>query len=133
MIKETIEYTDFNGNVLVEDFYFNMTKDELIQLGAKTGNSLEQRINDLIVSENMAEIYDIFRTIVLDAYGEKSDDGRRFVKSKELSEEFAQTNAFSELIFKMINDPEYATKFMEGLMPKDILDEVKKMEKLSNA
>lgn len=132
MIKKTIEYTDFNDNVRTEDFYFNLTKDELIQLGVKYPGGLERKIEQLISSNDVQEIYDIFRTIILESYGEKSEDGRRFIKSEEISTEFSQTNAFSELIMDMVNDSEYSAKFLEGLIPKDLLDAVK-MEELLDA
>lgn len=128
MIKKTIEYTDFNDIAHEEDFYFNFTKDELIQLGVKYPGGLEAKIDRLIKTENTQEIYDIFRTIVLESYGEKSEDGKRFIKSEEMAKAFSQTNAFSELIMSLVNDAEYAAKFMEGLLPKDLLDAVKKEE-----
>lgn len=131
MIKKTIEYTDFDDNVRKEDFYFNLTKDELVQLGVKYPGGLEKKIDSLIRTNNGSEVYDIFRTIILESYGEKSDDGRRFIKSAEMSEAFSQTNAFSELIMEMMNDAAYGAKFIEGLIPKDLLEAVKIEERLN--
>lgn len=131
MIKKTIEYTDFNNDVRIEDFYFNLTKDELVQLGVKYPGGLEKKINDLIKTDDAQEVYDIFRTIVLESYGEKSDDGKRFIKSKEMATAFSQTNAFSELIMELISDSEYGAKFIEGLLPEDILSAVKREELLN--
>lgn len=131
MIKKTIEYTDFNDNVRKEDFYFNLTKDELIQLGVKYPGGMEYKINQLIKTDNSSEVYDIFRTIVLESYGEKSEDGKRFVKSEEMATAFSQTNAFSELIMELMNDAEQGAKFIEGLLPKDILEAVKMEERLN--
>lgn len=131
MIKKTIKYVDFNDNVREEDFYFNLTKDELIQLGVRYPGGLEHKIEQLITSNDSQEIYVIFRTIVLESYGEKSEDGKRFIKSKELSRDFSQTNAFSELIMELINDSAYGAKFIEGLIPKDLLEQVKMEERLN--
>lgn len=131
MIKKTIEYVNFNDEKCKEDFYFNLTKDEIIQFGVKYPEGLEETINKLILTRNGQEVYDIFRTIILEAYGEKSVDGKRFIKSEEMAIGFSQTNAFSELIMELINDAEYAAKFVEGLLPKDVLEEVKKSERLN--
>lgn len=131
MIKKTIEYTDFNDNIRKEDFYFNLSKDELIQLGVKYPGGLERKINQLVKSEDTQEIYDIFRTVVLESYGEKSEDGRRFVKSEEMSTAFSQTNAFSELIMDLMEDAACGAKFIEGLLPKDLLEAVKMEERLN--
>lgn len=133
MIKKTIEYVDFDDNVRSEDFYFNLTKDELLQLGVKYPGGLEHKINKLISSNDMQEIYDIFRTIILESYGEKSEDGRRFVKSEEMTTAFSQTNAFSELIMELVGDSGYGAEFIEGLLPKDLLEEVKIEEMRLNA
>ena len=131
MIKKAIEYTDFDGNVRKEDFYFNLSKDELIQLGVKYPGGLEKKLNRLVESNDIQEIYDIFRTVILESYGEKSEDGRRFVKSEEMTTAFSQTNAFSELIMGLINDSEHGAKFIEGLLPKDLLEMVKMEERLN--
>lgn len=131
MIKKTIEYTDFDGNNRKEDFYFNLTKDELIQLGVKYPGGLEHKINRLVESEDAREIYDIFRTIILESYGEKSEDGRRFIKSEEMSTAFSQTNAFSELIMELVSDAEYSANFVENLLPKDLLETVRMEERLN--
>lgn len=133
MIKKTIKYTDFNGDKREEDFYFNLTKDEIIQFGVKFPGGIEYQIEQLVKTENAREVYDIFRTLVLESYGEKSPDGKRFVKSDEMATAFEQTNAFSELILDLIDDSNYAAKFIEGLIPRDLLEEVKKEELLKNA
>lgn len=131
MIKKTITYTDFNDEIQEEDFYFNLTKDELIRFGTKYPGGLEQKIEKLIKSNDVQEVYDIFRTIILEAYGEKSEDGKRFIKSEEMSVAFSQTNAFSELIMELINNSEYGAKFIEGLLPKDLLEAVEMKERLN--
>lgn len=132
MIKKTIEYTDFDDNVRVEDFYFNLTKDELILFGTKYPEGLEEKIDRLVKSDDIHEIYDIFRTIILESYGEKSEDGKRFIKSEEMSKAFSQTNAFSELIMELISEADYGAKFIEEILPKDLRDQVK-TEELLNA
>lgn len=132
MIKKTIEYVDYNDETQTEDFYFNLTKDELIQLEVKYPGGFEGTIKQLSTEKDTRKIYDIFRKVILDSYGKKSEDGKRFIKSPELTIEFEQSPAFSELIFSMIKDAEDAAKFMEGLLPKDLLAQVK-MDETINA
>lgn len=131
MVKKTIKYVDFDGNEREEDFYFNLTKDEIIRFGVKFPGGLEYQISRLIKTENRQEIYDIFRDLILESYGEKSSDGKRFIKSEELTTSFEQTNAFSELIIELINDSAKSAKFVESLMPRDLIEQVKKEELLN--
>lgn len=112
MIKETITYTDFNGNEVTEDLYFNLNKIELMKLSA-------QDLNFKAVAESgdKSKILRTFEKIVLLAYGVKSEDGKRFIKSGELSREFEQSEAYSEFMFSLITDENKVTNFISGLIP----------------
>lgn len=124
MIKKTITFTDFNGNERVDDFYFNLTIDELVDLELSPTESVKNHLNRIINSDDSIEIYKVFKKIVLAAYGKKSDDGLRFIKNEELKEEFSQTNAFSELLFEFIKNSESAAEFINALIPKDKIKEL---------
>ena len=95
MLKKTITYTDYNGVERKEDFYFNLTKAELMEMEMSTEGGLAERIQKVVDTKDVPSIIKIFKDLVLKAYGEKSADGKRFIKSKELSEAFAQTEAYS--------------------------------------
>ena len=97
MLKKTIKYTDYNGVERKEDFYFHLTKPELIEMQFSTDGGLDEKIRKIFMAQDGRAIMNIFKELILKAYGEKSDDGRRFIKSKELSEAFAQTEAYTEL------------------------------------
>ena len=110
-------YTDYNGEERTEDFYFNMTRAESaeMQLSVKGGfQALIERINN---EKDLPAMIEIFKDIILRSYGKKSDDGRRFIKSKELSEEFSQTEAYSDLFMELASDSKAAAAFINGIVP----------------
>lgn len=120
MIKKTITYTDYNGVERKEDFYFNLTKAELMEMEMSTTGGLAEMIQRVVDTKDVPSIIRIFKELVLKAYGEKSADGKRFIKSKELSESFAQTEAYSILFMELATDADEATKFINGIVPKDM-------------
>lgn len=117
MLKQTISYTDFNGKEQTEDFYFNLTKAEVAEMEMSTKGGLSERIKSIVDAEDTPEIIKIFKSLILDAYGVKSEDGRRFIKSEKAKEEFAQTGAYSELFMKLATDTKAASDFVNGIIP----------------
>lgn len=130
MLVKRISYTDYNGNLRSEDFYFNLNKGEIFNLQFGTEGGLDKAIEKIIQTEDTPKIVKIFQDIILNAYGVKSDDGRRFIKSEELSTEFKQTEAYSELLMELVSDEKKAADFINALMPKDLAEEAKKQQKL---
>ena len=116
MLKKTITYTDYNGITRTEDFYFNLTKAEIMEMQLSTNGGLDVMIKKIIDSQDAPSIIKIFKELILKAYGEKSDDGKRFVKSKEISEGFAQTEAYSQLFMELATDTDAASKFVNGIV-----------------
>lgn len=128
MLKKTIKYTDFNGTEREEDFYFNLTKSEIARMQFESGGSMSDRIRNIIRAKDTNEIMKIFESIILRAYGKKSEDGRRFMKSEEISREFTESPAFDELYFELISDSDKFAAFVNALIPSDLAAEVKKMQ-----
>jgi hypothetical protein len=126
MLKKTIKFTDYFGEERTQDFYFNLNKSELIEMNFTTTGGMQHMLEEIQNSRDNKRIYELFKSIVLKAYGEKSSDGYRFIKSPELSEAFSQTEAFNELIVEMFSDPGAAAKFMMGIVPPDLATEAKK-------
>ena len=118
MLQKTITYTDFNGNERTEDFFFNFTDAELTQYNFSFKGGIEKKLEDIIASENMQEILEIFKDLILLSYGIKSEDGKRFIKNDQLREEFSQTAAFSELYMELLDDTK-AAEFINGIVPSD--------------
>ena len=118
MLKKTITYTDYDGVERTEDFYFNLSKAEVAEMELSSQGGMEKLIQQIAVTQDRKRLIDLFKTIILKSYGEKSLDGRRFVKSKELSDAFSQTEAYSELFMQLATDSDMAGKFINGILPK---------------
>lgn len=118
MLKKTMTYTDYNGVSRTEDFYFNLSKAELAEMELTQDGGLENYLNRIVNSRDTAAIVAVFKELLLKAYGVKSDDGKRFIKSKEISEAFSQTEAYSDLFIDLATDSDAATAFVNGIVPK---------------
>ena len=117
MYRKKITYTDYNGVERTEDFYFNFTKAELAEMELTTNGGFGEYIQTIIDAKDQAQIVKVFKELVLKAYGEKSPDGRRFVKSEEISNAFAQTEAYSELFMELASNTDEAAKFFSAITP----------------
>ena len=117
MYKKSIKYVDYDGNEREEDFYFNINKAELAEMELSTSGGLEKMITRIINEKDNREIVKLFKQLITMSYGKKSDDGRRFIKSPELSKEFTETEAFSELFMELAGDADAAAAFVNGIVP----------------
>ena len=120
MLKKTITYPDYNGIERTEDFYFNFTKAELTEMDLGTTGGMSEMIKNIIASKDTPSLIKLFKKLVLDAYGEKSADGKRFIKSPELSTAFSQTEAYSQLFMELATDDNKAADFINGIIPSDV-------------
>lgn len=118
MLKKTITYTDYDGLERTEEFRFNLTKAELIDMELTTAGTFSETMKRIIAEKDIIRIAKLFKELLLKSYGVKSDDGKRFVKSKELSEAFSQTEAYSDLYIELLSNPEEAAKFFAEVAPK---------------
>ena len=119
MLKKTMTYTDYNGNQVTDDFYFNLTKAELIELEISTDKAagLEATINKLQEELDGAEIMALFKKIIRKSIGKKSIDGKRFIKNDEIADEFMQTEAYSDLFMEICTDAKKAADFFNAVVP----------------
>lgn len=117
MLKKTITYVDYDGNTRTEDFFFNLSKAELTEMELSTTGGLEAMLNRIIAARDGARIIALFKDLILRSYGEKSLDGKRFIKSKELSDAFSQTEAYVELFMELSTDADKASEFVKGILP----------------
>lgn len=120
MLKKTITYTDYDGLERTEEFRFNLTKAELMDMELTTVGTFSKLMQKIIDEKDMVRLAKYFKELILKSYGVKSDDGKRFIKSPELSEAFSQTEAYSELYMELLGNSEYAVKFIQQVMPKDL-------------
>lgn len=128
MLKKTIKYTDYNGEERTEDFYFNLTKAELTELELRQSGGLKALLEKIIAERDQDKLVTLFKKIILMAYGEKSLDGRRFIKSEELTKAFTETEAYSELFMELVTDSKAAANFVNGIIPEEIRKNAQKEE-----
>lgn len=117
MLKKTITYTDYNGNNRTEDYYFNLSQAEVMEMEMSTAGGLAEMIQRIVAAQDAPSIIKIFKDLILKAYGEKSADGKRFIKSAEISEAFSQTEAYSQLFMELATDADAASAFVNGIIP----------------
>ena len=132
MLKKTITYEDFNGVDRKEDFYFNLSKAEIMEMQFGTVGGLDVMLQKIVDAKDVKSIMNTFKMLILKAYGVKSDDGRRFIKSEEIAKEFEQTEAYSILYMELATDDNAAAEFVNGIMPKDVVAEVSNQMKAIN-
>lgn len=118
MLKKTITYTDYDGLERTEEFRFNLTKAELVNMELTTAGTFSETMKRIIAEKDIIRIAKLFKELLLKSYGVKSDDGKRFIKSQELSEAFSQTEAYSDLYIELLSNPEEAAKFFAEVAPK---------------
>lgn len=116
MIAKTITYTDYNGTERTETFLFNLNKAELMEMELSTSGGMAEMIQDIVKSKDSATIVKIFKNMILKSYGVKSEDGRRFIKSEELSNDFSMTEAYSKLFMELATDSDAAAAFVNGII-----------------
>lgn len=121
MIKKTMTYENYDGEQITEDFYFNLTKAEVLEMEIGHEGSMTRYIQKIIGSKNQVKLMELFKEIIHKSYGVKTPDGRRFIKNDEVLAEFKQTIAYSDLYIRLSTDADEASAFVEGIMPKDVV------------
>lgn len=119
MLIKTFEYTDYNGDKQVETLYFNLNKAEIAAMQVRMDGKFIDHLKDLVEGNKIEALFGFFRDLVLDSYGEKSEDGKRFHKSPEMRQEFEESIPFSELIVELMESTEKVKTFTRGILPPD--------------
>lgn len=120
MLKKTVTYVDYNGVERTEDFYFNLSKAEVAEMELSVQGGFSKMLEEIVASKDNVQIVNLFKQMVLKSYGEKSPDGRRFIKSDEIAQAFAQTEAYSEIFMELALDEKKAADFVNGIMPANL-------------
>ena len=124
MVVKKIKYVDFNGVEREEEFMFNLTEAEITEMELTKDGGLSDSIKKIIAAQDTPQIIETFKMLLLKSYGQKSADGRRFIKSEELSKEFTQTNAYSQLFMELAYDDKAAVAFINGIIPESMRERV---------
>ena len=133
MLKRSITYEDYNGETVTDDFYFNLSKPELVELEVNIEGGFGRFLQTIIKSENTKALIQEFKKIILMAYGQKTEDGKRFIKNDELREGFSQTEAYSVLFMELATDDKAATAFLTAILPRDMQGDMTKSLAASSA
>ena len=124
MIKKTVTYTDYNGVERTENFYFNLSKAEVMEMEMSTEGGMAESIQKVVDAKDAPAIIRVFKDLVLKAYGVKSDDGRRFMKTKpdgtRYADDFKETEAYSQIFMELATYADEAAKFVNGIVPADL-------------
>lgn len=126
MYTKTITYTDYNGNERTEKFLFNFSKAEILEMELSTTGGFTEKLQKIIDAQDIPTMTSVFKELLLKSYGEKSDDGRRFIKSAELSKAFSETEAYSNFYMELVENTDSAIEFINGVVPADVAAEAKK-------
>lgn len=121
MLKKTIIYHDYDGNERSENFYFNLSKAEVMEMEFSFTGGMTNVIEQMVNTQDTARIMELFKKIIMAAYGEKSADGKRFMKigpdGRRLAEGFVETEAYSELFMELVSDPKKFADFIAAVIP----------------
>ena len=129
MLKKTITYTDYDGMARTEDFWFNLSKTELTKLDAELPGGVLGVLRKIIDKKDRKALVDFIETLILRSYGEKTLDGKRFVKTPDMAEEFMQTPAYDELFMSILSDTDSQTSFINGVIPQSMAKEIEQTDK----
>lgn len=129
MLKKTITYTDYNGVERTEDFYFNLTKAELADMQMSEKEGFDQKLKNIIEAKDNKSIYETFKYFIHSSYGEKSIDGKRFMKKDPVTGAplyiaFMETEAYSVLFLDLVQSDENMAAFINGIMPRDVAEQL---------
>lgn len=120
MLKKTITYVDYNGTERKEDFWFNLTKAELVEMETGVTGGLSQMIQTIIQTQDVPTIVKTFKDLICKSYGVKSADGKQFIKNKEVLDAFIQSEAYSNLFMELASNAEIGAEFINGILPADL-------------
>lgn len=117
MFKDTITYTDYNDEVRTEDYWFNMSKAEVMEYELSVKGGITETIKLVCAEQDHPKIFDHFKNLITKSYGKKSVDGKRFIKNQEVLDDFMESEAYSIFMVKLVSDSDFAAKWVNGMLP----------------
>ena len=115
-IKE-ITFTDFNGNTVTEIYCFNLNKVELMELQTSVPGGWAALGEKAVKEQDSSTLFKLYKELVLTAVGEKSADGKQFIKTPEIVSKFQNSNAFPEFMMALVENEKLAEEFIAGILP----------------
>jgi hypothetical protein len=131
MYIKTIEYKDYDGTNRKEDFYFNLNEAEIMEMELSKEGGFDKWVARIANAQNTPELIKLFKSLILMAYGEKSLDGRKFIKidpatGRKLCEDFEQTAAYPVLFMELATNDKAAAEFINQIVPSSAADAIEK-------
>lgn len=126
MLKHEITYEDFDGDKVTETLYFNLSNSELIEMDVEHEEGMHNWLQKMVKIEDKKQLFAEFKKLLLASYGEKSPDGKRFVKSEQIRNDFLHSAAYEALFFELMTDEETVANFIKGILPKELQEEAEK-------
>ena len=126
MYKYTATYTDYDGVERTEDFLFNLSEAEIVEMEYGVTGGMQRMLEQIVAAKDTKRIMDAFKDLIKRAYGVKSPDGRRFEKDEKLSKEFTETPVYSDMFMKFARDADAAAEFVNKIIPQSVAAEVAK-------
>lgn len=142
MLKKTIKYVDYNGVERTENLYFHVSKASVLTASndvyseiMNAANELQDRAkllegmevtevneenafdpNNQVLAESIRMVARLLDRLIDLSYGKRSEDGLRFVKSKEVLDEFKSSMAYDAFIEQMLANQEEMIEFINKLV-----------------
>lgn len=127
MYSRKIKYTDYDGNEREEEYFFHLSKAEVLEMQMSWDGGLDKILRKIIEEKDQKRMIEMFKMIILKSYGEKSLDGKRFIKTPEVVEAFTQTEAYSELFMLLSTNDQVASEFINGILPPKLIEEANEL------
>lgn len=133
MFKHTITYTNFNDEEVTETLYFHLSASEIADLQSAENSLFDQtRLEQAVKTKDSKELYSIFKTLIKESYGEKSSDGRMFIKidkdGHRLVDDFMLTAVYDEFFMELISNEALCNKFISEIIPANLAEKIKAIE-----
>ncbi len=132
MITREVTYIDYNGDEQTEKYYFDLTVPEMLELSFSSAGDIQSTLERLSNSRKVGEIFNIIQMIIFKSVGVKSDNGKRFIKNEEVLNDFKQSRGYESFLMKMMQDTDYASKFIEQLIPQDRIQQIAGVERVDS-
>lgn len=133
MFSRTFEYTGYDGQTHKDTWWFNLSEAELYKLELSNLGGMNGMMNKLLRESKPGEIVDLFEKLILSAVGERSVDGRKFLKNEEIRQDFYQSKAYSDLFVELVKSGDKLAEFLRGAIPAEVAEALAKAEKEKEA
>lgn len=124
MLKKTITFRDYNGVEHTNDFYFHLSRAEILEMEVSKDEGLQEYLQRIVQEKDNRKILAVFKSIILKAYGVKSPDGKLFIKSQEVKDAFEQSEAYVELFMELCLNESSAVNFVNGILPENLVGDI---------